>query len=319
MRRTTFQLILALTTFAFLTAGCGGGGGSDDPEDTGVVDKDTTGGDDTASPEDDMASPDLSGEDIAAEEMTEADVDLPEGAVVKGRVVDSEEDVIPIPFLVLCGFVEGKEVCNNLKGEEDGTFAYVGLKTGYSHLQIMAFQAEMVTGLPYAGANIVVDVANEDDVIDLGDIRIPIVTDLAELSSAAGGTIGFHGVEVEIAPDALLFPSGEDLGQVGIEDVPPGDTPFSSGGLFKAFAFYPFASFLFPEGTLRIDLAEVDWDGDAPSSVTLLFNSMDDGGLTPHDFTFENGVITTPVTDLTWFGLGDCGSFEVDADHCVTP
>lgn len=325
MNRTL--LLSALALAALLAPGmtaCGGNGGSE-PQDTGKLVGDT-GGEAVDIAARDAAVPDgaVPDEDAGRTPETADDLGLlpddtavPEGAVVKGRVIDSEEDPIPTPFLVLCGYVEGKDVCNNLKGEEDGTFAYVGLKSGYSHLQIMAFQAEMVTGLSYSGANIVVDVGSKQDVIDLGDVRIPIVTSLQEMASSQGGTMAMHGLELDVTADALLFPSGEELGKVGIEDVPPGDTPFSSAGVYKTFAFYPFASFLYPEGTLRIKLSEIAWAGAAPTEVTLLFNSMEDGGLSPIDFTVENGVMTTTLTDLTWIGLGDCGSFDIPGEKCV--
>lgn len=302
MNRTLVLPALALA--AILATGltaCSGKGGAES-EDAGKLVGDMRGG----TPE--------TAEDLGS--MTD-DTAIPDGAVLKGRVVDSNEDPIPKPFMVLCGLVEGKDVCNNLKGDSDGTFTYVGLKTGYSHLQIITYQAEFLTGLPYSGANLIVDVASKDDVIDVGDIRIPLVTDLQELDSSKGGIIAQHGLELEVAEGGLLFPSGEDLGNVGIEDVPTGDTPFDLPGVYKAYAFYPFPGLLFPEATLRIKLSEIAWADSAPTEATLLFNSMDDGDFTPLDFTVEDGVMTATLTELTWIGLGDCGSFDVPDENCV--
>ena len=302
MKRTMLFSALALVAIVALgLSGCSGKGEAD-PEDAGKP-VGVIGGETPESVDDLGALPD--------------DTGIPVGAVVKGRVVDSNEAPIPTPFLVLCGLVGGKSVCNNMKGESDGTFTYVGLSTGYDHLQVMAYQAELLTGQPYSGANVIVEVASEDDVIDLGDIRIPIVTNLQEMDSSQGGTVAFHGLELEVGADGLLFPSGEDVGNVGIEDVPTGDMPFHSEGVYKAFAFYPFPGLLFPEGTLRVKLSEIDWAGSAPTGVTLLFNSMEYGGFTPIDFTVEDGVMTTTLTDLTWIGLGDCGTFDVPVENCV--
>ena len=243
--------------------------------------------------------------DIPAEDEGGGEIVL-QPAWIKGRVIDNEGNPLPKAFLVLCGIVDGKYECNSGKADNDGYFVYQGLQPGYTHMQILAYASEAATGKRYAGANLVTEVETAETQLDLGDIVIPLATQTTTVVADDGAMLKVNGVELTMEAGALTFPDAAEEGEVGIIEVPPDQIPFSSEGVLKAYALYPFSAMLIPEGQIKFYLDEIDPDLAAKADdLIVLYNDMDHGGLTPLEHEVNGTVLTVHITDVTWVGLGE--------------
>ena len=243
--------------------------------------------------------------DVPAEDEEGGEIVL-QPAWVKGRIIDDEGDPLPKAFLVLCGTVAGKYECNSDKADNDGYFLYQGLLPGYSHLQVLAFASEAVTGKRYAGANLVTEVATAETQLDLGDVVIPVVKQSSTVVADDGAMIKVGGVELTMEAGSITFPDAGDVGEMAIVEVPPEETPFSSEGVLRAYALYPFSSMLIPEGKVKFYLEEIDPDLAAKAGeLKVLFNDMDHGGFTVIEHEVNGTVLTAYLSDVTWVGIGE--------------
>jgi len=230
------------------------------------------------------------------------------GGSVEGRVIDTEGEAVPDTFLVLCGTVDGKDTCTQGNGTADGTFEYTGLHPGYTHMQILTFAAEKKTGKRYGGANVLTPVETEETHLDLGDVKIPVVEQVTEIVVAAGGSISEGGLEVVLAPGALVFPDAGESGSAAVQPVGIDDVPFSYPGMLAAFAIYPFASMVIDGALVRIHLDETGLTGHAPDDLIVLHNPMLSGGLEPLEHTVDGFVLEATIPDLTWVVLASEGT-----------
>jgi len=223
-----------------------------------------------------------------------ADASAP-GAALSGRLLDEEGAPIPKVMLILCGNLDGVELCNQQFSGADGTFGFSGLSQGYNHLQVLPYPSFHETGKPYCGMVLPVELPALGDLLDLGDLGVPLAETTTPFVVATGGDVAFSRLSVHIQPDSLSFPGLEDEAQFGIARVAAEDAPFSPSGAIEAFSFHPFACGLTAPAAIRYTP-----DGIGPTHIILLSNSMDTGGLVPLDSHVDGASVVAEVSELTW-------------------
>lgn len=226
------------------------------------------------------------------------------GFSLVGRIVDEDGAPIPKAMLVLCGNLDGVELCNQQLSQQDGTFRYEGLSLGFDHLQVLPYPSFHETGKPYCGMVLPVALPVPDRnrtpagpgvELDLEDLEIPLAESTAPLSVTAGGDAACSSLSVHVQPDSLSFPGLEDEALFGIAQVPAALVPFSHPGIIEAFSFHPFACGLTATATVRYTP-----QGTPPAGIVLLSNSMETGELVALDSHVENTEVVAQTAELTW-------------------
>lgn len=249
------------------------------------------------------AKADSKADDIAAgPEEVVGEVSSQETLTLTGRVLDETGAPVLSAMLVLCGQVEGLEVCLQQFATEDGTFQYDELLQGYTHLQVMPYAAIAETGLLYAGLSLVTDLPAPPATYDWGDIILPIIATTTTVVVATGGLYDFGPLSVELPPASASFPDLHPEGPVGVVRVAAGQLPDAFGGE-AGYAFYPYDTRLSEPATVRIPVATLAdvWDGVAPPQVHV--NSTDLGGLYEVAALVDDADVVFEVTELTWIVL----------------
>ncbi len=230
-----------------------------------------------------------------------ADETAPPPAVTfHGRIVDSQGDPVPKTMLVLCGNVEGKEVCNQQFSADDGTFRYEGLLPGYTHLQVVPHAASLQTGISYGGASLVVDLPEPPATVDQGDIVLPRIEAFQPVIVADGGTVELAPLTLEFTPASISFPGLDAEGSIGLAAVADCTGLFGEEAAGTCYALHPWDTRLNPAAQVRFDPVAV---GTAAETLRVFVNSSDLGGLYEVETTDDGGQQTFPLSELTWIVL----------------
>jgi len=223
-----------------------------------------------------------------------------QGAALTGRLVDTGGDSVPEAMLVLCGFVDGKEVCNQGFTGPNGLFTYSGLKEGFSHLNIMPYGSTRETGKLYGGLSLEVSLSPAPETTDLGEIVVPVIVDTQTVVAADGGIFIFEQVTVEVPAGSLAFPDLSAEGDVGLVRVSPEFVPFEVD-IVAAFAFHPFAAGFSEPATVRVSMDQITQGKEPqPSAVRLFTNSVAQGGLVELGSSDGDTEVVGQVGELTW-------------------
>ncbi len=219
-----------------------------------------------------------------------------------GRVLDDTGAPVARAMTVLCGNVEGVEVCLQRFSEDNGSFRYDDLLQGYTHLQVMPYAASADSGLLYAGASFVTDLPAPPAFHDWGDVVLPIISNPSVVLVADGGLLELDVLSLSLVPGSVSFPGLEAAGLVGVERLTGDQLPEQFEGTV-GYAFYPYDTRLSTAAEVRIPLATLNdvWDGNGP--VKVLVNSTDNGGLYAVQAQTEGAEIVFGVTELTWIVL----------------
>ena len=131
------------------------------------------------------------------------------GVDLLGRVVDRDSDPVPSCMVVLCGVVEGNQVCNQTLTADDGSFAYHALRPGYTHMNLLPYLSPGLTAKLYGGLSAPLELPPPPAVEELPDIILPVVTETRDLEVSEGGLFAFGDWTLEIAPGSFSFPGLE--------------------------------------------------------------------------------------------------------------
>jgi hypothetical protein len=245
---------------------------------------------------------DLTAAEVVPDGIATADEFAPVTGTLQGRIVDAAGSPIAKALLVLCGFVDGKEVCNQRKTEADGVFIYDDIVLGYTHLQVLPYAATADSGVLYAGLSLVLDLPPPPEAKDLGDFVLPAVEVTASLVVADGAELNLAGgLVLSVPAGATGFPGFEAENDVGAVRVPEALVPFELPGEFvAAYAFHPFDTRFTTPATATINRTLLLADKDREATIRAYANEPDEGGLVELPTTDAGEFLTTEISYLTW-------------------
>ena len=247
-------------------------------------------------------SPDLTSAEDLPDSTTGTDEIAPVAGTLKGRIVDADGVPIAKAMLVLCGFVDGKEVCNQRKTEADGMFVYDDILPGYTHLQVLPYAASAESGILYSGLSLTLDLPAPPETEELGDLMLPAITSTTRLVVADGGDLELSGgLMLAIPGGATGFPGFEAESEVGAVRVPEGLVLFElPGGFVAAYAFHPFDTRFTTPAIATINPSQLLDDQDREATIRAYVNEPDEGGLVEVPTTEAGEFLTAELPYLTW-------------------
>lgn len=242
------------------------------------------------------------GGDVKFADRMAAEVSETPTLTLLGRVLDDTGAPVFKAMMVLCGNVDGLEVCLQRFTEDDGTFRYDDLRQGYTHLQVMPYAATAESGTRYAGVSFTTALPTPPAIHEWGDVVLPVIAETATLVVVDGGLLSLGPMTLEVEPGSASFPGLEAEGPVGAVRVGSDLIPEQFEGSV-GFAFYPFDTRLSTAAQVRIPLASLTdvWEGTGP--VDVMVNSTDHGGLYAVPVVQEEAEIVFEITELTWIVL----------------
>jgi hypothetical protein len=225
------------------------------------------------------------------------------GMTLKGRVLDDAGAPVVGVMLVLCGNVDGAEVCNQEHTQADGMFLYQDLLPGYTHLQVLPYAASADAGKLYAGVSLAVALPSAPAEVQWEDIVLPVIQHTQTLVVATGGVLELGPWQLEVAPGAAAFPDYQPSGPVGVASVARDHLPVQFAGL-EAYAFTPYDTRLSQPARMTIPVTALsEAMAQDPDAVSIWVNATDEGGLYEVPATVADGLLTFTLLELTWVVL----------------